>query len=131
MNQHSSYSAYYKNIAMLATNGSYVLQNTDLGNGCSSTLSYKPKYYTGQRIKVHYRIRTMHLPSAVEDEEEEEEAVAVEEEDEYDYNDLLGISDLDEDELLEGISFTQYDRDTALRGGGYEPDDFGISPVDT
>jgi hypothetical protein len=52
-----------------------------------------------------------------------------EEEDEYDYNDLLGISDLDDDELLEGISFTEDDRNTARNGGGYEPDNNGRSPT--
>ena len=128
MNQHSSYSAYYKNIAMLATNGSYVMPNTDLGNCRSSILSYKPKYYTGQRIKVNYRIRPMHWPSgyysSVEDEDDYD--------DDYD-DDLLNIQNLNEDdeeeEEEEGISFTQDDRNTALRGGGYEPDNNGRSPT--
>jgi hypothetical protein len=112
---------------MLATNGSYFLQNTDLGNGRSSTLSYKPKYYTGQRIKVNYRIRPMHLPSGYYS--------SLEEEDDYD-DDLLNIQNLNEDddeeeeeEEEEGISFTQDERDTALRGGGYEPDNNGRSPT--
>ena len=135
MNQHSSFSAYFKNVAMLATNGSYFLHNTDLGNGYSSTLSYKPKYYTGQSIKVNYRIRPIHLPSAVEDEveEEEEEAgeEAGEEADEEDFNNLsnlFDLPDLNEDEL-EGIYFTQDDRDIGMRGGGYESDDNGRSYV--
>ena len=156
MNQHSSYSAYYKHIAMLATNGSYYMPNSDLGTGRSSTLYYKPKYYTKQRIRVNYKVRPMHLPGLEEDdgsssggsssggsssggdtqvtertvngEEEEEEDneneadIVEEEESDVDINDLYNFN---EEELF----FTEEDRDIARRGGGYEPDDNGRSPI--
>ena len=50
MNQQSSYSAYYKNIAMLATHGSYFLQNTDLGNGKAL-----PEYQKEERIPTRVK----------------------------------------------------------------------------
>jgi hypothetical protein len=119
------------------------MPNTDLGTGRSSTLYYKPKYYTNQRIRVNYKVRPMHLPGLEEDDGSSSGGYSSATErtiyntiddidsagEEDNDNDLLNISDLSEADIVKGITFVENDKDIACRGGGYEPYGNGRSPI--
>ena len=77
----NSYNAYYQNIRMSYSNGSYFIPMSDLGNGPASygrEWTTKPRYRPGQVVRTKTRQRYIHLPGGGPEEEdggEEEEGV--------------------------------------------------------